>query len=148
MAELMDFFGGWTWWIIAAVLLVSELLTMTIFLVWLGLAALSVGIVDLILGLDWRAEAVLFVLLSVIYVWFGRGYMKTRAVDETDQPHLNQRINAYVGRTVVLHEAIVNGEGKVRLDDAVWRVRGADAPAGEKVRIVGVSGMLLETEPA
>jgi membrane protein implicated in regulation of membrane protease activity len=148
MAELMELFGGWTWWIIAAVLLVSELLVMSIFLVWLGLAALTVGIVDLIVGLEWQAEVVLFVILSVVYVFIGRRNMRTRAEDTTDQPHLNQRINAFVGRTVVLHEAIANGEGKVKLDDALWRVSGTDAPAGSSVRITGVSGMMLLSEPA
>lgn len=145
MTALMDLFGGWTWWIIASVLLVSELLIMSIFLVWLGLAALTVGLLDLLVGMQWQAETVLFVVLSVIYVFVGRRYMRTRAQDTTDQPHLNQRINAFVGRTATLHEAIVNGEGKVRIDDALWRVSGEDAPAGTKVQITGVSGMTLQT---
>ena len=74
--------------------------------------------------------------------------MKTRVTDEVDHPYLNQRVNAFVGRTAVLHEPIVNGEGKVRIDDALWRVTGTDAPAGSRVLITGGSGLGLETEPA
>ena len=148
MAEILGVFGGWTWWIIGGVLLLSELLATSIFLVWFGLAALSVGLADVLLDLNWQTEIILFVVLSVIYVLIGRRYMRTRATDEVDLPYLNQRVNTFVGRTAVLHEAIVNGEGKVRIDDALWRVNGTDAPAGSRVLITGGSGMVLETEPA
>lgn len=148
MAEIMDFFGDWTWWIIAGVLLVSELVATSIVLVWFGLAALTVGLADLFLGLSWQVEVIVFVVLSVVYLLLGRRYVRTRATDEVNLPYLNQRVNTYVGRTAVLHEAIVNGEGKVRMDDALWRVTGTDAPAGSRVRITGGSNMVLETEPA
>ncbi len=148
MAEILDIFGGWTWWIIAGVLLLSELLATSIFLVWFGLAALTVGLADLFLGLNWQTEVIAFVVLSVVYLLLGRRFVRTRATDEVDQPYLNQRVNAFVGRTAVVHEPIVNGEGKVSIDDALWRVTGTDAPAGSRVRITGGSGMVLETEPA
>ncbi len=148
MAEILDLFGGWTWWIIAGVLLLSELLVTSVFLVWFGLAALTVGLVDIFLGLAWQTETILFVVLSVIYLLLGRRYVRTRATDEVDQPYLNQRVNTFVGRTAVVHEPIVNGEGQVRIDDALWRATGTDAPAGSRVRITGGSGMVLETEPA
>ena len=148
MAEIVGMFGGWTWWIIGGVLLVSELLATSIFLVWFGLAALTVGLADLFFDLNWQTETVLFIVLSVLYVLIGRRYMGARTTEETDQPYLNQRVNAFVGRTAVLHEAIVDGEGKVRIDDALWRVTGTDAPAGSRVLIVGGAGMVLETEPA
>jgi membrane protein implicated in regulation of membrane protease activity len=148
MAEILGVFGDWTWWIIAGVLLVSGLLATSIFLVWFGLAALSVGLADFFLGLSWQMEIILFVVLSVVYLLLGRRYVRTRATDEVNQPYLNQRVNAFVGRTAVLHEPIVNGEGQVRIDDALWRVTGSDAPAGSRVRITGGSGMVLETEPA
>ena len=147
MAEFLGSFGDWTWWIIGALLLVSELVATNIVLVWFGLAALSVGLADLFLGLSWQMEVILFVVLSVIYLLLGRRYVRTRATDEVNVPYLNQRVNAFVGRTAVLHEAIVNGEGKVRMDDALWRVTGTDAPVGSRVRITGGSGMVLETEP-
>ncbi len=148
MSEILGVFGGWTWWIIGAVLLVGELLATSIFLVWFGLAAITVGLADMFLDLSWQTEIILFVVLSVVYVLLGRHYMKTRVTDEVDHPYLNQRVNAFVGRTAVLHEPIVNGEGKVRIDDALWRVTGTDAPAGSRVLITGGSGLVLETEPA
>lgn len=148
MVDLLNLFGVWTWWIVAAVLLVAELVVMSVFLVWFALAALSVGLLVLFVELGWQIELLLFVVLSIVYVLAGRRYMKTRGASETDQPFLNQRAEAYVGRTAVLFEAIENGRGKLSLDDAIWQVTGSDAPAGSKVRITGVSGMVLTCEPA
>ena len=98
-------------------------------------------------GVAGQIEVLLFVTLSTAFVLLGRRYMKTRAASETDQPFLNQRTGAYVGRTVVLLEAIQNGRGKVQIDDAIWQVEGEDAPAGSKVRITGTTGMVLKSEP-
>jgi membrane protein implicated in regulation of membrane protease activity len=148
MEQLLGSIGIWVWWIIAAVLLIAELLVMTVFLVWLGAAALTVGLIELFVDLGWQLEVFLFVVLSTIYVLVGRRYVNTRSEPRDGDPALNQRTSAYVGRTVVLHEAIVNGQGKVKLDDALWRVEGTDAPAGSKVRIVAASAMALQTEPA
>ncbi len=41
MEQILGLFGVWTWWIVAAVLLVAELLVMSVFLVWFGLLLLN-----------------------------------------------------------------------------------------------------------
>ena len=46
---------------------------------------------------------------------------------------LNRRIEALVGRVYTLDKPIVDGVGAVRIDDTVWRVSGADQPAGSRV---------------
>jgi membrane protein implicated in regulation of membrane protease activity len=38
---------------------------------------------------------------------------------------------------------IENGFGKVRVGDTLWRVKGDDAPAGDKVEVTGTDGVLL-----
>ena len=148
MEQLVASIGIWAWWIIAAALLIAELLVMTVFLVWLGLAALTVGLIELFINPGWQIEVLLFVVLSTLYVFIGKRYANTRSEPAEGENPLNQRTRAYVGRTVVLHQAIVNGQGKVKLDDALWQVEGVDAPAGSKVRIVSASAMVLQTEPA
>ncbi len=65
------------------------------------------------------------------------------ARERSDQPQLNQRGAQYIGRQVCVLEDIVRGEGKVRVADTVWRVRGPDCVAGEWVRIVSVDGSYL-----
>jgi membrane protein implicated in regulation of membrane protease activity len=47
----------------------------------------------------------------------------------------------------VLVEPIVNGRGRVRLDDASWTVTGPDLPAGAAVEVTGADGVVLEVRP-
>jgi len=46
-------------------------------------------------------------------------------------------------REFILDEAIVNGRGRMRVDDGIWTVEGTDLPAGSKVRVTEVSGATL-----
>jgi membrane protein implicated in regulation of membrane protease activity len=62
-------------------------------------------------------------------------------------PMLNDRAARLVGRTVVVTQAIVNGEGRVRVGDSVWSCRGPDCAEASRVRIVGADGSCLKVEP-
>jgi hypothetical protein len=66
----------------------------------------------------------------------------------SEAPMLNRRTEALVGREFTLEKAIVDGIGTVRIDDTVWRVRGADRPAGSRVKITKADGANLAVEPA
>ena len=61
----------------------------------------------------------------------------------TDQPHLNRRADALVGRQFVLETPIFAGAGTIRVDDTVWRVAGPDLPAGSRVTVQRADGVML-----
>jgi len=61
---------------------------------------------------------------------------------------LNRRAEQLIGRVVVLDQAIANGVGRARIDDAFWVVAGPDLPAGSRVRVVAVDGMTLKVQDA
>ena len=65
----------------------------------------------------------------------------------TDQPALNRRGEQYIGRTLTLDEPIVNGQGKIRVDDTTWKVEGDDMPAGTRVTVIGVDSVVLKVAP-
>ncbi|SON79898.1 Membrane protein (fragment) [Xanthomonas citri pv. fuscans] len=46
-----------------------------------------------------------------------------------------------IGRCVPPDQAIHDGRGRAKVDDAFWMVAGPDLPAGTPLRIVGVDGM-------
>lgn len=136
----------WHWWILGLGLLVAEMLLPTGFvLIWIGAAALIVGgLAWLIPALSWQAEAVLFGVLSVLsFVLWKRFHRVSLA---SDQPALNRRGESYVGRVFTLSEPIVNGIGKLRVDDSQWRIAGPDAAAGSRVRVVEADGATLKVE--
>jgi membrane protein implicated in regulation of membrane protease activity len=142
--------GPWSWWIVAFVLLAAELIAPGVFLIWIGLAALVIGAVSLLLWdtafWAWQLQLVLFAALSVVFALLGRKYFgRNRAA--SDEPFLNQREASLVGRTATLQEPIVEGRGRIRLDDTWWPVNGEDLPAGTRVRIASARGRTLTIEP-
>jgi membrane protein implicated in regulation of membrane protease activity len=66
----------------------------------------------------------------------------------SDQPLLNRKSEQLIGKVLPLHQAIVNGQGRVKLGDALWTVDGPDLPAGTQVRVIGATSMILKVEPA
>ena len=142
--------GPWSWWIVGFVLLAAELIAPGVFLIWIGLAALVIGVVSLFFWeaalWAWQLQLVLFAALSVVFALLGRRYFgRNRAV--SDEPFLNQREASLVGRTATLQEPIVEGRGRIRLDDTWWPVNGEDLPAGTRVRIASARGRSLTIEP-
>ncbi|MFM8442550.1 MAG: NfeD family protein [Methylococcus sp.] len=136
----------WHWWSLGAILLIVELLAPGMFFLWMGESAFVVGaIVWLFPGMDVEYQVMLFSVLSVISILAARRFLKRRPI-ESDRPFLNQRTAQYVGRVFTLEEAIINGRGKIRVDDSTWRVEGEDCPAGAKVRVVDAEGVILKVQ--
>jgi membrane protein implicated in regulation of membrane protease activity len=140
--------GPWTWIVLGLVLMGLELLAPGVFFLWLGFAAVATGLLDWAFGLSWQAAALTFAVLSVGSVLIGRAL--TRHPDEEDDGHaaLNRRGHALIGRVFTLETPIVDGAGRIRVDDSSWRVVGPAAPAGASVRVVRVEGATLVVEPA
>ena len=136
-------------WAVAAMLLIAaETLLPEIFLLWLGIAAGAMFfIVWAFPGTPPLWQAVAFVALSLVSIGVYVKLIRGRHV-APDQPLLNKRGDQLVGRVLPLHEAIVNGQGRVKLGDALWTVEGPELPAGHQVRIVGASSMVLRVEAA
>jgi membrane protein implicated in regulation of membrane protease activity len=146
MSFLMDL-GPWAWIAAGVVLVALEVAAPGAFMLWLGVAALLTGLVLFLVPLGWEFAALLFALLATASVLVSR-YATRNRMAPSPEPMLNRRGDALVGRVVVLEDPIVQGRGRVRIDDTVWRVEGADAPAGDRVRITGVDGALLRVEKA
>lgn len=138
----------WHWWVAGIVLLGIEIFAPGFWFLWMALAAGIVGAVLLVLPqTTWQWQVLLFAVVSVTSMIAWRAYQR-RHPTRSDEPNLNRRGAQYVGRVFTLDEAIVNGTGKIRVDDTTWKVSGADRPIGAKVRVTGVAGTVLTVEPA
>lgn len=146
LADLAGTLGIWNWWVLAGVLLVAELLTGTFFFLWLGVAALAVGIVALFWDMSWQLQVTLYAVLSLILLFASRMLLK-RDKDEPE-PFLNRRAARHVGKVFMLDEPISGGRGRVRIDDTIWLVSGPDAPEKTRIRVTGVDGATLKVEIA
>ena len=143
MEQLFPILGQWTWFVAACVLLLLELTTPGVFFIWLGVAAALTGVVDYFFDLPWQAELLLFAALSVVAVVAGRRVYKGPAMVPEDNPHLNRRQMGYVGRSFTLRQAIVDGRGKLTIEDTVWQIEGPDMEAGTRVKVTAVNDMTL-----
>lgn len=137
-----------TWAVVALLLFAAEAMAPGAFMLWLGFAAAAVfAIVLVIPGLSVLAQVTAFVVLSFVSIQVYRTWFRGRE-PRSDQPALNRRAEALVGRVVPLDQAIVNGHGRVQIADAYWDVTGPELPAGTAVRIVAARGMSLLVQQA
>jgi len=152
IAEWFAGFGAWNWVIIGTVLLALEILTPGVYLLWLGIAAVATGLLSFLLWdagfWVWQVQILVFLVLSIVSVLIGRRVFPTTGTADTDQPLLNQRERQLVGRTATLEEPIVEGRGRIRLGDTLWRVSGPDLPVGARVRVIAAENGELAVEPA
>ena len=137
----------WHWFLLAVALIILEALTPIAFFMWLAVAAAVVGLVLLVLpDMAWQAQLVLFAFASVMSLVLGRRYLKRHPI-RTDEPTLNKRGHQYIGRVFTLDQPIVNGAGKLRVDDTIWKIGGRDCVEGTRVRVTDVDGVVLLVAP-
>jgi len=141
----------WHWFILGVVLLGLEIVLPGTFFLWMGVAAGIVGLLVLVLPpFGWEIQVLVFAALSILAVVGGRIWLR-RHPTQTAEPNLNVRGAQYLGRVLHLSEPMVDGIGKVRLGDTLWRVAtgdDTDLSEGTRVRVVGVDGATLKVEPA
>lgn len=136
------------WAALALVLFAAETIAPGAFMLWLGFAAVVVFLgVLLAPGIPVLAQVAAFVVLSFVSIQVYRTWFRGRE-RQSDQPALNRRAQALVGRVVPLERGIVQGRGRVQIADAYWDVSGPELPAGTPVRITGAEGMILLVEAA
>jgi inner membrane protein len=146
MSEFWPVIGPWAWWIVAGLLLIGELLMPGIFLLWLGVAAAATGVLDLVFDMGWKSEVVAFAVLSALSVFVSWKFKLGMRNPETDTPYLNNPLQAMIGKRYTLLEPMINGRGKLKIDDTLWDIEGPDVAVGETIRITGINGLKLIIE--
>jgi len=136
----------WHWWIAAAVLLTIEILAPTFYALWLAISAALTGVVMFFFPeLAWQSQLFIFAVLSVLSTVAFRNYYRKNPI-KTDEPLLNRRGEQYVGRVITLKAPIVDGQGKVQIDDSTWKVEGPDCAEGTKIKIISVNNVVFTVE--
>lgn len=143
----MESIQYWHWLIFGMVMIVLEILVFGAFFLWLGIAALVVGLTAFMLPvLLWPHQVLIWAILSVIGAFGWQLYRKKHPAVNV-APTMNRRGEQYVGRHFTLTKDIVNGIGEIRVDDTHWKVVSyKDYSAGVKVKVTGVEGTSLRVE--
>lgn len=144
--EWLDQIEFWHWLIAAVVMIIIEMILPAAYFLWMGISAFVVGLsIYVVPDMPVLIQVIIFGVLSVVCLVLYKRHKKSNP-NVNDQPNLNRRGEQYVGRSFTLEEAIVNGVGKVKVDDSTWKVKGSDMPAGMKVRVMSVDGTVFNVE--
>ena len=97
-------------------------------MLWLGLSA-HARRHDFASSVDWpwQYQLIAFAVFALASIPLWRRFAH-RVEKAGDQPFLNRRADAFVGRVFTLEKPIVSGNGTVRIDDSVWRLSGPECP--------------------
>jgi len=143
----------WHWIVFGILLVLSEILFTTFFILWFGVAAILVGVLLLIIpGIALSWQIFVWTLLSAVLAiaWFR--YLKPLSTDRTKAGLSREAIIGQVGQVI----ASPNGErrGRLRfsvpvLGDDEWTIIATTPVAdGDRVRVVDISGNALVVERA
>lgn len=139
----------WLWVAAGIVLILLELAVLSFFLVWVGLAAVLVGVVHGIIGLPPAGQFFLWALASVAMTaaWF-------KFFKNPDRTRAGQSKQAVVGvRGLITREITELGEGEILFQRPVlgsdrWpAVSDTPIPAGERALVVDVLANTLKVAP-
>jgi len=134
----------WVWGVAGLILLFLELLDGSLVLLGLGIAAITVGVLEHFYDIKFVFQLLLWASLSVLYVIFWKYYIQSKKDTIT---------NSYIGKEGIVVEDIdpING-GKVEfimpvIGSRFWNAI-ADKPIkkGSKVKIVEVIQQVLKVE--
>lgn len=144
----IDWSVGALWLAASLVLLIAEMIAPGFFLIFLGAGAAATGAIALVApGVSTIVQAIAFAAATAGTVALGRRWY--RGSDRTSaDPLLNDRAARLIGKRVEVCDAIIGGEGRVKVGDGAWNATGPDAATGSSVRIVGADGSVLRVEPA
>ena len=137
--------GIWNWFIVAVLLFIVEVIAPGAFMLWLGISAMLVGVISFFVAWPWQYQLVAFAVFALVSIPLWRRFAG-RVEREIDQPFLNRRADAYVGREFTLEKPIVAGSGTVKIDDTIWRLTGPDVPGGSRVKVVRADAAMLVVE--
>ncbi len=132
----------WHWLLLGLTLILLEVFSPGIYFLWLGLAAIAVGILSGALDPPWQVQLLSYAALSLGSILLVRYWLEKHPI-QTDKPRLNRRGEQYIGRIFTLQAPIRHGQGKIQVDDTRWKIQGTDCPAGSKIQVTGADGVVL-----
>src|SRR3984893_8391470 len=102
MDEMLVTLGTWNWLIFGVILMAMELLAPGVFLFWLGLAALLVGLLSFAFHPSWQLQILMFAVFAAAAVPLWRRVARSNTAVSKSNPFLNKRADALVGRVFTL----------------------------------------------
>lgn len=132
------------WLILGIALIILELFVWTVFLLWIGSSAITVGIIFFLLpNVSGLLQLLIFIVLAVAATLLSKKYYPVKTVDE----QLHDKAKSHVGKECTI-ESVENGVTKVKIGESLWFAKGSDLSAGQSVKIIDVESSTFIVEPS
>ena len=139
----------WHWIIVGLILIIAEMSTGTFITLGLGIAAIAVGLIDLVIPMGFTIQLLLWIILSVILVTAFFKWFKTQpTVSNSGQSSYRFDIPGTVTEKIHPHK-----RGKVVFDAPVlgntdWHATSDyELLKGDRIKIIEVNGQLIKVAP-
>ena len=135
------------WFIAALVLTLIEILTPGFVILWFGVSAAIVAVLDL-LGLhDTVWQVLIWIALSLLMVAMSRTFFKTIFVKSPGENY-RTNVDVLIGKNAIVTEQIDNikGTGRIKVEGQDWAARSEDnsiIPQGKTVEIAKYEGIKM-----
>ena len=132
------------WLILGIALIILELFVWTVFLLWIGSSAITVGIIFFLFpNVSGLLQLLIFIVLAVAATLLSKKYYPVKTVDE----QLHDKAKSHIGKECTI-ESVENGVTKVKIGESLWFAKGSDLSAGQSVKIIDVESSTFIVEPS
>ncbi len=80
---------------------------------------------------------------STVFGWYFWRQYRERQRERNSPLASHRQGHHHIGEVAVLMRPMTKGQGRLRLGNRDWDIRGPELPAGVKVRVIGVDGTVL-----
>ncbi len=135
----------WHWIAFGLVLLILEIFSGTFLMLGLGVAAIIVGVIEVLFPLNLEMQLTIWLVLSVLAIALWFKYMRDNRVEQTGQSNYTLETKGTVTKTIE-----PNSRGEVKFDlpvlgNTTWIATSKEElPINTRVKIIEVKGQLIE----
>lgn len=143
----LEFYTHWGFWMVLGfVLIVLETILPNVFVIWFGLGALFVGLFSSMIDINLPTQLTIFALLSVLFSVSYYFYNKKKEDKSDKKDDLNNFSHAMLNSVGIVVEMLTDEEGRAKIGDTTWKIKGKDLSVNDKIKVYHVDGLILHVQ--
>ncbi len=141
----------WHWIVLGLLLITMELFAPLFIMLWMGVAAVVVGVILAVSGIDFSTQLVIWAVLSLLFLLLWHKFVSPRILDRTTAGLSREAIVGQVGMVTFFNQDESRGNLKFPapiVGNDEWEfIYDGKLDHGDKVKVVDISGNSLIIKP-
>ena len=148
---LNTYIANWHWIVVGLLLMTLELIVPVFVILWLGVAAVIIGILSLLLPISFGAALMMWAIISAVLLLLWHHYVSPKITNQTLAGLSKEALIGQIG--MVIHYSKQQGRGRMRLpapvvgDDEWEFIFSGTLQNGDKLQVTDISGNSLVVKP-